>query len=658
MNQRNDMSEASAAGAAQPEGHPGIIWCLTWLSRFGRNYTWQIGLVLGAVLVESCFIGALPLSFKCLVDQPAPGRHEQALGSIFWALALGVTAASLAGLGRNYLYGKVVAGIVSDLRDRMFCHLQNLSLTYFQQTRPGDTITRFSADLSTIENSLTTVMPLVVTPGIDLMVSVVLLFWVDWRLALVAMLIWPLALLGPRCVMPGALRATSRKLELESHTLQWVQENLAGQTVIKAFDLRSRMIGIFRARNQALRAGICHLNQTSGLVEKTSVIGIWMLQVVVLAAGACLTQRGSLTIGALGAFQALFMTLANSLYYVSQYAPTLIQAGGAMQHIEGLLSEPPPLTEQPAARELSRLRRGIAFEDVSFSYTGERPGLDQVNLEIPRGSTAAFVGPSGSGKSTMAHLLARLYYPDDGRVVVDGHDLSRIDGSSWRKQIGLVTQESYLFSTSIRENIRYGNPSAQDEEVIEAAKAAGIHDVITRLPQGYDTVLGGSGINLSGGQRQRIAIARALVADPAVLILDEATSALDPATEARVNRSLLANSVERTVVAVTHRLASLMHFDQICVFDKGRLVERGCHLSLLARRGIYYHLWREQNGVSADVQNLPWPSRPESTAAHRREVVPTQNRNSAMRLPRHSKTGVPLCSGSERDTRKNSVALA
>jgi ATP-binding cassette subfamily B protein len=458
--------------------------------------------------------------------------------------------------------------------------------------------------------------------------------------------------------MPCALRATARKLELESHALQWVQENLAGQTVIKAFDLRARMIGIFRDRSDALRAGLCHLSQTSGLVEKTSVIGIWMLQVVVLTAGACLAHRGSLSIGSLGAFQALFMTLANSLYYVSQYGPSLIQAGGAMQHIEELLTELPLTKDQPDAKELSPFSRSIALEKVSFSYTVERLTLDQVELEIPCGSTVAFVGASGSGKSTLAHLLARLYDPDDGRIVIDGHDLSRVACASWRKQIGLVSQDSFLFGTSIRENIRYGNLSARDEEIIAAAKAAEIHDVITRLPQGYDTVIGEGGCNLSGGQRQRIAIARALVGDPAVLILDEATSALDPLTEARVNRSLLMGGLGRTVVAVTHRLASAIHFDQICVFDKGRLIERGCHSELLARRGIYYNLWREQNGVPAEAYHRPCPSLSESTVARRRDLVPSQSRNSSIRIGRHSRAESPHRTATERELLNDSVLLA
>ncbi len=614
----NSQSEASTV-TIQNEGapsleHPGVVWCLRALAGHCRRFRGSIALVLALVLIESCFIGAMPLSVKYFMDESAGGKAHSALVLVGWVLGIGVVLASGAGIIRNHIYAKVVAGTVSHLRERMFRQLQGLSISYFNRTSPGETMTRFSTDIAALENSLTTVMALVVTPGLDLLVSAGLLFWLDWRLACVAMLIWPLAFAGPRFVMPRALRATSRKLELESRTLQWVQENLSGQTVVKAFNLADRMTGILHDRNAALRNGIFQLNRTSGLVEKTSVIGIWTLQVIVLMVGGWMTCRGSLTIGALGAIQALFMTLANSLYYISQYTPAFIQAGGALRHIDALLTETPEVVDMPAAKALSPFKTKIEVDDVTFSYSGAALNLDRVSLTIPRGSAVAFVGGSGSGKSSMASLLMRLHDPSLGSVNVDGRDLAEGSQASWRAQIGLVSQDNFLFNLSVRENILHGKPNATEEEMIAAAKAAQIHEAIVQMPEGYDTIAGERGCKLSGGQRQRVAIARALIANPALLILDEATSALDPVTEAEVNRTLASVGRNRTVVSVTHRLASVSGFDQICVFDKGRVVEQGSHDHLISLRGAYYALWCEQTGALATVKPRTAKERTRRTA--------------------------------------------
>jgi ATP-binding cassette subfamily B protein len=576
----------------------GILWCVQCLGRYAGQYGGLVVLILSAVLIEACFNGALPMSFKYLIDEAVAGKDHRSLLWVLSALGGGVVLASLSGLARTHFCAKVVSGVMSDLQAKMFAQLQALSMNYYARTRPGETIARFSSDLAAVESALTSAMPFAIMPGVDICVSTVLIFWLDWRLACVAMLVWPMSLLGPRLVVPSALRASSAKLESESQTLQWVQENVAAQPVVKAFGLESKMTSIFQERNLTLRARVNRLNFLSGLAEQSSVIGILILQVLILAAGAYMTYRGWLTVGALGAFQALFLTLASSVSYVSQYAPTLIRASGALKHIHELLAEEAKVADAPKAKELAPFQKDIVFQEVSFSYTGEQLNLNRVNVAIAQGNSVAFVGGSGSGKSTMTNLVMRFYDPNTGKTLVDGQDLKEVTQASWRRQIGTVLQENFLFNTTVRENIRFGNPFATDEQIIEAAKAAEIHEIILRLPQGYETPVGERGGRLSGGQRQRIAIARALVANPAVLILDEATSALDPATEAQVNRTLAEAGRGRTVLSVTHRLASVKNFDQICVFDKGCLVEQGRHEELLARRGFYHGLWEKQSGFS------------------------------------------------------------
>ena len=279
-----------------------------------------------------------------------------------------------------------------------------------------------------------------------------------------------------------------------------------------------------------------------------------------------------------------------------QYLPSVIQARGGLSRIENLLATEPKVNETPGAVEATPLSEAIEVRDVSFSYSGERPNLDHVSLRIPRGSSVAFVGGSGSGKSTLVNLLMRFYDADSGSVLVDGRDLRTINLESWRRQVGVVFQESLLFDDSLRENIRMAKLDAAGDEIVAAAQAAEIHDFIQGLPDRYGTPAGGRGGRLSGGQRQRIAIARAILRDPSVLVLDEATSALDPATEHAVNATLAKLSRGRTTIAVTHRLSSAAAADTIFVFEAGRLAESGSHASLLAQNGVYAALWKKQSG--------------------------------------------------------------
>jgi len=311
-----------------------------------------------------------------------------------------------------------------------------------------------------------------------------------------------------------------------------------------------------------------------------------------------MAYSGSLSIGSLVSFQSLFMTLSWSLSYVTQYVPNLVQAASGMQRIEELLGEQPQVVDAPEATLLPQFAKAIRFEDVAFSYTGGQRHLRGVSFTIQAGESVAFVGPSGSGKSTILNLLTRFYDPVAGQVAIDGYSLRQVTQASWRAQSGIVFQESFLFNTTIRENIRVGKPEATDAEVEAAARAAEMHDLIKSMSQGYDTVVGERGNRLSGGQRQRIAIARAMLRNPAILILDEATAALDVATEAAINLTLAQLARGRTVIAVTHRLASVGQSDRIFVLNHGQLVEQGRHQVLLARGGVYAQFWHKQSGFA------------------------------------------------------------
>jgi ATP-binding cassette subfamily B protein len=282
---------------------------------------------------------------------------------------------------------------------------------------------------------------------------------------------------------------------------------------------------------------------------------------------------------------------------LSSFAPTLLQATTGLERIHELLDAPPRVTERSGAVELQPLQPSIRLENVSFSYTGEQRNLDEVSLEIPKGSRVALVGASGCGKSTCLNLILRFFDPDEGRVCYDNTDLRDASLDSLVARMGVVFQDNVLFNASVRENVRMGRADATDEEVEEACRLAELHSVILAMPQGYDSPVGENGSRLSGGQRQRLAIARALIRRPSILVLDEATSALDPSTESAINATLDRLAGEQTTITVTHRLSPLVNYDRIFVFHHGRLMESGNHRELLARGGIYADLWAKQNAV-------------------------------------------------------------
>jgi ATP-binding cassette subfamily B protein len=311
-----------------------------------------------------------------------------------------------------------------------------------------------------------------------------------------------------------------------------------------------------------------------------------------------------LSVGAWVGFNTLLLNVGYAISTLAAVIADLIPATTGLRRIEELLNEPVRVVESPHPVALPRLSRAVEFERVNFGYDGcNAPRiLHDVNLRLPARQSVAFVGRSGSGKSTVLNLLMRFYDPDEGSVRIDGHELRQASEVSLRSQMAAVFQETFLFNTTLRENIRMGKVGATDQEVEAAAKAAEIHDLIVSLPQGYDTLAGERGGRLSGGQRQRIALARAIIRDPSILVLDEATSALDPETEVAINKTLKGLARSRTVLSVTHRLAPVADMDQIVVLDKGRVAEMGSHQELLKRQGIYFQLWNQQSGftVSSD----------------------------------------------------------
>jgi ATP-binding cassette subfamily B protein len=559
------------------------------------NYKRLLAFVGFGVLVETLFNVIMPLSLKFLIDDALGEEDFQALYKILGALAAAGIVTSIIAVWYERWDARLAACIISDVRTRLFDHVQNLPAAYFARTKRGEILSRFSIDLSAFEGSIKSFANSAALPFLELIAGIILMLFLNWQLAVISLLVFPITLIGPRILTPKAVQANYEQKLNESALLGMVQENVAAQAVVKAFNLQRRALGWFTMRNNDVRVKAASAMFLSTMVERTVTISVLLLHLVVLAIGAYLATKGQITIGTFVTFESAFWEVSYNIAHLMHFIPVSIQSAAAVRHIQELLDEPTRGADRPGAPDLPRITNDITFDRVSFRYEGSQtPVLDNFSLKLSVGKRIAIVGASGSGKSTLLNLILRLYVPDEGRVAIDGVDIRRVTRESLRRSMAVVFQENMLFNMSIRENIRLGKEGASDEQVEEAARKAEIHRYIMSLPQKYDTPVGERGETLSGGQRQRIAIARAIIRNPSILLLDEATSALDQTTEAAINRTLFKVAAGRTMIWSTHRLTSVVDMDEIIVISGGKAIERGPHAELLALNGAYRKLWDDQ----------------------------------------------------------------
>jgi ATP-binding cassette subfamily B protein len=547
------------------------------------------------LLVETAFNVLMPLSLKYFIDEVAEGGDRREFVTVLVVLGVAGVVTSVTAVWYERRDAIVTAAIMADIRRMMFRRVQSLRAAYFARTKSGEIVSRFSSDLATVETGVVHAANWAVLPALELVAGIILLLFLSWELALVALLIFPIALLGPRLIAPRAIEASYELKRRQAAALGTVAEQISAQGVVKAFGLQRITRRWFGRRNDDVRKAMAEATFLTTMVERSVTISVLLLHLVVFGIGAWLTFNDVISLGAFVTFEGVFWEISYNIAHLMQFVPVTLQSAASVRHIEEVLSAPGEAPDREDMPGLSRLSRRIAFEDVRFAYD-ENAGHQFAGLSfaIDAGKRTAVVGPSGAGKSTVVNLLLRLYEPSGGRITFDGVDIASTSTASLRDQTAVVFQDSILFGASIRDNIRLGRPDATDAEVEAAAKAAEIHRFIIRMPAGYETEVGERGATLSGGQRQRIALARAVLRNPALLLLDEATSALDQSTEAAILRTLRRIGRGRTMVFVTHRLTTVTDFDEIIVMREGRVVQRGTHAELVAKKGLYRRLWLDQ----------------------------------------------------------------
>jgi ATP-binding cassette subfamily B protein len=495
---------------------------------------------------------------------------------------------------QTYLINWVGQRALQDLRIELFEHLQKLSVGFYGRNKAGVLISRITNDVQALDQLVTEGISTLFSATLTLVGTAVILVLLDAELAMITFLTFPILLAGSvafRLASSGAYRLTREKI---AAVTAYLQETLSGVRVVRAFGQEPRHKGRFAELNEENReANMKTVNLNAAYFPSVELLSAVATAVILLYGGAQALE-GAVTIGVLVSFVFYLQTFFDPIQQLSQLYTTYQAGMAALDKVFELLDEEPDLGDKPDAEALPRVRGEIRLEDVSFSYGGDGEwALRDVDLTVPPGQTVALVGATGAGKSTIAKLVARFYDPTEGRVLVDGHDLRDVTEHSLRSQLGVVPQEGYLFSGTIRDNIAFGRPDMSDDEVREAATAVGADEFIERLPDGYDTEVGERGGHLSAGQRQLVAFARAAAADPRLLILDEATSNVDVHTESRIEHGLRRLLAGRTAIVIAHRLSTIRGAGRIVVLGSGRIVEQGTHDELIDAGGRYAQLYRD-----------------------------------------------------------------
>ncbi|PWQ93362.1 hypothetical protein DKT75_17140 [Leucothrix arctica] len=578
-----------------------------YLRKYGAPY-WRPALLSGAGLVS---FGLYEIGFtralKNIINSSASGKGLLLAKPILAKLLLVFPAVALLVLMGERISAAITSKVVKDLNSDMYQHLQKLPVSYYKDTKLGDILTRFSSDMIYVRLGITQIIP-TVADLLIVVLNIIMLFMLSVPMALVTMTSLPVLIYILRDFSPSLSKANYALKDEEAMVMQAVQESTQAQAMIKSFSIQPSMQSGFVNQLERLQKVSTNALFNRTAFERTVISSLFFTQLLSISTGLILLGAGTLSIGGLVSFimmQGIFVSYMRKLFRnrIDEVLTSLI----GIRRVDTLFQSQSDIIDIPGAIVLPTFREGVCFENVSFGYTDDNLQLRNTSFSIQPGSFVAFVGPSGAGKSTILNLLLRFYDVSAGRVTVDGHDIRHLTISSLRQKIGIVLQDTFVFNASIADNIRVAKPNATDDEIMQAAQAAELHEFITDLPQGYETNAGEAGKRLSGGQKQRVAIARAILCDPAILILDEATSSLDAETAAAIDATVHKLRHKCTVISISHNLRAIAKADNIFVLDKGSVMEQGSHDELMLLNGLYVQLWNAQTSTAHETPLLEAP---------------------------------------------------
>lgn len=558
-------------------------------------------IIIIGLLLQITLIAILPISYKYLFDEIAKHNlHLWLIVSLIF-LMLGVF---LYGSWADYVLSKMSAKICAAIQFNIYYAFNDMPLDSFKDaTTTSNIINSFSIDIRNINSALITTLPQFFVTTLQIIVSYIIMFFFSPLLTLFMLLLLPLLIFPSNTLIPRTIKAEKQKDIEKILLINHIRESMFMHPIISAFHLQSFWAEKFKARMLSYKKVQTTLRFLILLSERILVSTANLLELLIIAIGVFTIIYSNITIGTWIGFFILAQNVIRAISRLNPVYSSLPEIFTTTAHLTNFLQEVAKQKSTNGTVVLQPFSNKIFFDNVYFAYTKNFPVLEKINFTINKGESIAIVGSSGSSKSTLLSLFLNFNTPTRGTISIDGHNFQSIDISSFRQQVAIILQDSYLFNMTIRDNIRMGKLHASDEEIIAAAKAAELHDTILSFPQGYDTLLIDQGTNLSGGQRQRIAIARALIRNPSILFGDEITASLDPQTEVTLNNTLMRLAKQRTYICITHQLNNVVTMDRIFVMDKGHLVEVGNHQELLALRGIYYQLWTKQHMVSISTEN-------------------------------------------------------